>query len=240
MAASTSLRALRAFIEATVPRAETEETEASGARRPLFVTLSRQTGAGGNSVAEALADLLTEEGVGDPGRKWTVFDRELLRLVVEDHHLPESAMRDLEETSAPHVSRVIEEMFGVKFPRHAIVSLTSRTILHLASMGNAVLVGRGGSIVARPLPGGVHVRLVGSMERRIEHLMRHFEITRREAQSLVDREDFGRKRYLLHYFHREIDDPLLYDLVLNTDHLGYRRAARIIVDALQAAQRVYS
>ncbi len=239
MTTPSSLRALRAYLDATMPKEQSPGGEGRGRRTPLFVTLSRQTGAGGNSVAEALKEILTEERVGDPAVAWTVFDREVLRLVVDEHHLPEAAMRDLEETKARSVSRVVEEMLGVKFPRHALVALTSRTILHLASRGNSIIVGRGGSIVTRSLSGGIHVRLVGSRERRLEHLMRRFEITRREAQSLIDHEDGGRARYVRQYFRCEIDSPLLYDLVLNTDYLGHRRAARVIADALLASQGVF-
>jgi cytidylate kinase len=46
------------------------------------------------------------------------------------------------------------------------------------------------------------------------------------------REDRGRKRYLKRYFDTDLDDPMLYHLVINTDLVPYEEAARIIADAV--------
>jgi cytidylate kinase len=51
------------------------------------------------------------------------------------------------------------------------------------------------------------------------------------ALTLIRQEDRGRKRYLKKYFGKDIDDPLSYHLILNTDGVGYEEAARLIGDA---------
>ncbi|MHC4470642.1 MAG: hypothetical protein ACYTDY_15195 [Planctomycetota bacterium] len=43
-----------------------------------------------------------------------------------------------------------------------LLGKSNRTILHLATMGNAIIVGRGANIVTRRLEGGIRVRLVGT------------------------------------------------------------------------------
>ena len=50
------------------------------------VTLSRQTGCGAFVVAEKLAHYLQEHSKS--GSPWTVFDRNLMDKVLEDHNLP--------------------------------------------------------------------------------------------------------------------------------------------------------
>ena len=55
---------------------------------------------------------------------------------------------------------------------------------------------------------------------------------RKAALELIRREDRGRKRYLRKYFRKDIDDPLLYHLVINTDFVSYQEAARLIGDAV--------
>jgi cytidylate kinase len=48
----------------------------------------------------------------------------------------------------------------------------------------------------------------------------------------VARRDRGRKNYILENFREDINDPLHYDLILNTDHLADADAAGIIIRAL--------
>jgi cytidylate kinase len=75
------------------------------------------------------------------------------------------------------------------------------------------------------------VRLVGTLEKRIEHLRKTQGIGKKEALALIRREDRGRQRYLKKYFGKEIGDPLSYHLILNTDCVRHERAARLIGEA---------
>ena len=45
-------------------------------------------------------------------------------------------------------------------------------------------------------------------------------------------EDRGRERYLKKYFNADINDPLLYHLIINTGLVGYDDAAKLIGDAV--------
>jgi len=45
-------------------------------------------------------------------------------------------------------------------------------------------------------------------------------------------EDRGRKRYVRKHFHEDLENPLLYDLVLNTDTCTYDEAAQVIGEAV--------
>jgi len=48
----------------------------------------------------------------------------------------------------------------------------------------------------------------------------------------VQKEDRGRQRYLRKYFRADIDDPLIYHLVINTDRFSEDQAARLIAEAV--------
>jgi cytidylate kinase len=58
------------------------------------------------------------------------------------------------------------------------------------------------------------------------------KLSKEAALDLIRREDRGRKRYLKRYFNTDLNDPLLYHLVVNTDLVSYDEAARIIADAV--------
>jgi cytidylate kinase len=60
----------------------------------------------------------------------------------------------------------------------------------------------------------------------LEHL------SQEAAIQFIEKEDRGRERYLKKYFKADLNDPLLYDLVINTDRITYDHAARLIADAV--------
>lgn len=233
---SRSLDAMLSYVSAHVREHEKGRFPSPDAERsapPLFVTISRQSGAGGPPVVEELARILTEAEVGSARTPWTVFDRDLIRNMVDEEHLPEAFMRDLEERGVTSLESLAEDLFGVRPSVHDHISKTSRTILHLAHLGNSIIIGRGGSVVARAVRGGLHVRLVGSFWRRLEQLQEYRDLGPRDAEKLLEKEDESRRRYLKRYFRKDIDDPLLYDLVINTDYLGPRRTAAAIAEVLR-------
>jgi cytidylate kinase len=121
-------------------------------------------------------------------------------------------------------------MMGLHPAAWMLVHMTSETILHLAKMGNSVIVGRGANIVTRKLNHGLHVRLVGSLEKRIKHIQDYYKLAREQAEHFIKDEDRGRASYLNRHFGRDIDDPLNYSLVLNTDRVSYDEAAKLIGD----------
>jgi cytidylate kinase len=113
-----------------------------------------------------------------------------------------------------------------------LVRQTAETILHLAELGNVILIGRGANVITSRLDYVFHVRLVGSFERRVELVQRFEHLGEKAAGEFVRREDLGRKRYLKKYFNVNIDDHLRYHLILNTDFISCEKAARIIGDAV--------
>jgi cytidylate kinase len=197
-----------------------------------FVTISRQAGAGALPVAEELARHLTEAGIGRAGSPWAVFDKNLLEEVIEQHQLPEEFMKYIEDSVAPRIRTAMEELFNVPPSMTRLVGKTNRTILHLATMGSAIIVGRGAAVVTRELPGGLHVRLVGSPNVRRRAIMDRDGLTRDQAQAHMKEIDHGRAFYMNKYFRRDIDNALLYDLVLNTDRWDESTVAQVIGDAL--------
>jgi cytidylate kinase len=111
-----------------------------------------------------------------------------------------------------------------------LVQHTNATMLRLAAMGNCILVGRGGVVITSKLSNVFHVRLVGSLEKRIEYGKRVYGVDRQAAIEFIKKRDEGRKRYLKDYFDTDIDNPLLYHVVINTDLVPYNEVTRMIGD----------
>lgn len=195
------------------------------------ITISRQAGSGGHAVAEKLVEYLQAQSAGSAG-PWAVFDRNLVEKVLTEHNLPGRLARFMPEDSISEISDIMDELFGLHPPSLVLVRKTADTILHLAQLGNVVLIGRGAHVITSKLAHVFHVRLVGSLERRVKRLQELNGLSSKAALELAYREDLGRRRYLKKYFNKDIDDPLLYHLVINTDLISYEEAARMIALAV--------
>lgn len=196
----------------------------------LAVTISRQSGSGAHVVAEELARYLRER-TPDDSLPWMVFDRNLVEQVLDDHHLPQRLARFMPEDGTSEVADILDELLGLHPPSWTLVRQTAETILRLAAQGNVILIGRGANLITSGLKHVLHVRLVGSLEKRVEHIQQTRYLRSRAALKSVRSEDRGRRRYLKKYFGRDPEDPLLYHLVVNTDFVSYGEAARMIGDA---------
>jgi cytidylate kinase len=199
------------------------------------VTISRQTGSGGHTVAEALAECLQALGKTDSA-PWTVFDRNLVEKVLEDYHLPARLARFMPEDRVSEIDDVLEDICGLHPPSATLIQKTEETILRLAELGHVILIGRGANLVTAKLNYVFHVRLVGSLAKRVECLQKSRRVGEKAALAFIRQEDRGRRRYLKKYFGQDIADPLLYHLVINTDLIGHQLAARMIAATMLSSR----
>jgi cytidylate kinase len=194
------------------------------------ITLSRETGAGADVISEKLVNFFKpyqEEGSLD----WTVFDKNLINQILLDHNLPERLAQFYEEKKLTLMQSIINDLF-YGHSSYEVIKKTAGTILQLVNRGNVIIVGMGGSVITSNIEEVFHVRVVAPLEQRIEHAMEVYGISRSKAFEFVPKEDQARKNYLKNYYHKDVDDPLLYDLVINTGTCSYEEAAEIIGGAV--------
>ncbi len=195
------------------------------------VTISRETGAGAVMIARLLAKELDKRGSDPNDPPWTVFNRKLVEKVLEDHELPGTLKRFMPEDVTSNLKDAVEQQLGLHPANWTLVQHTTDTIVRLAHLGHVVLVGRGSNIITANVIRSLHVRLVAPIEARIRHIEEFYEMSKKEAVEYVHATDKARKRYVKRYFHSGIDDPLEYDLIINTARTGFEGAVRIIADA---------
>ena len=198
------------------------------------VTISREAGARGNTIAEAVVERLRLEHSIPHWHPWTLFNQNLIQCVIEEHSLPECTAGYLGEHGAGDISLMVAELLGLHPGVYNTVRRTAETIRRIARAGNAVIVGRGGNLITADIAHAIHVRLIGSKQIRTNHYAAHAGIPHAKAVTEIARIDRARKRYLKTHYQTDISDPLRYDLVLNTDRVSDDEAAAIIVTALAA------
>lgn len=227
MSESVSFEKYRAYLVSQKDRPARER-----AHQP-FVTISRQAGAGAETVAGLLAQKLNSSQSKD-AQPWTVFDKNLIAKVLEDQHMPQEIASHVHEDKDTTLKALVGELLGMHPSMWTIFHHTSDTILKLARIGRSIIVGRGGNIITGKLKGGLHVRLVAPESVRLAHLKSYFKMDDKAAEKYLRDEDAGRRRYVKTNFEKDIDDPLLYDAVLNTATLGFEHTADVIAEMLTA------
>ncbi len=231
MNAQLSLERCLAFINCQLQPAARRLVPSGADAQRHAVTISRQAGCGALLVAQELAQYLQARAPKETP-VWAVFDRNLVERVLEDHDLPKRLAAFMPEDRISEIADTVDELFGLHPPSWLLLRQTAETVLHLAELGNVILIGRGANVITRKLDYVFHIRLVGSLQKRLERIQVLNQQDRKAALELIRREDRGRKRYLRKYFRKDIDDPLLYHLVINTDFVSYQEAARLIGDAV--------
>jgi cytidylate kinase len=204
------------------------------ARLRPFVTISRQAGAGGHTLANLLIEKMAKESDKDLFGEWEVFDQKLVAMVADDPNLRVSVEDLLGEEYRKAADDFFRQLITATTHQDIVMDRMFRLVRTVAEVGKSVIVGRAGSEVTKGLGPSVSVRLVAPEEFRIERMQRMHNLSEKEAISWLDRHDSGRARLLKRHFRVNIDDPLLYDAIWNTDKVHLEDIADSIVSLLAA------
>jgi len=191
------------------------------------VTVSRQYGAGGMTVAPAIADALG----------FRFADREIVEQAAAKVGLDPELADHLDER-VPALVEKVGLALAAASPEYGLVAPTPaddrlladevrRVLESMASAGGFVVLGRGGQAALRDRPDAVHLQLVADLEDRAARIVRSQGVDDHEARDACRRVDGERAGYVRRFYGVDIADPLLYDAVLNTTRLGMDGAAAV-------------
>tara|TARA_B110000093_G_scaffold66088_1_gene71805 strand:+ start:18628 stop:19329 length:702 start_codon:yes stop_codon:yes gene_type:complete len=199
------------------------------------ITISRQFGARGRSISKKIQDALRDGSPQDP-IPWTCFDEDLVEKVLKDHDLPTSLAKFMPEDSVSEIDSTINEILGRHPSLWTLSKHTVESMVHLFHLGHCIIVGRGGNKVAEGLSNVTRVRFVGTLPQRIKQMINVHGMSSKEAKYYIKQEDYARQRYMKNHFDCDVEDPLDYDLVINTDHYSDEAVVRFVLSAVAAKQ----
>jgi cytidylate kinase len=185
-----------------------------------FVTISRQAGAGGHLLSYVILTEFLKYERQELFEGWHVFDKQLCEVVAQDPSIQGSFETLLKEKLQPEFRDFLESLFTGHSNQYTLQKTTFKVLRMLALLGKVIIVGRAGSLVSADLPQGIHIRLVAPEPQRIVWMMKRFKLSKEEARTAIAKQDSDRKKLIRMFFHRDIDDPLLYDITVNTGKVG--------------------
>ena len=107
--------------------------------RPL-VTISRQAGAGGVTLGESLEEYLNARAPKG-AVPWTLFDRNFVQRILEDHALPPRVAAFIKEDRHAGIEDAVGEILGLHPSAWTLIQHTTETVLRLAEVGNVISSG---------------------------------------------------------------------------------------------------
>lgn len=205
---------------------------------PFVITISREIGSGGRTVGRKLAERL--------GVRYS--DKQLIRALKEKFDLTVSGIEKLKGEKKNWLADFIQLVAPVpkassftdtdskylqEFRQDVTVQdvyKAEREILNgIADEGSCVIAGRLGFFVLKDRPDKVDIFITASREKRIERVMRKQDLSREQAEALIESVDETRDNYVRRYTGVTRYDARNYDLVLNMDHLTEDEAVNLIL-----------
>jgi len=197
------------------------------------ITISRESGSGGKEIAALLSEKLN----------YKILTKDLMIEIAAHLNKEGSAGQDstagttasaelLDGILAPvgQKARASKPSFDLEKP------LTIRQVRDLVlaaySHGNMIIIGRGGQVILANKPDVLHVRVIAPLEKRIAVRAAREGLSLKEAQKKLVEADKAHVDFVKNFFDVDNRDPLLYDLVINTDKISIDAAAELIFVAL--------
>ena len=180
-----------------------------------IVAISETVGSGGTEIGRALAGVLG----------WEFADREIITKAAESFG---EGVLDLRH--AIEEKPTLWDRF--RHSQRRYMTYVEAIVLEMAARGRAVLVGRASTIILGDVPHALRVRVIAPEQLRAERLEREQGLTAEAARDYVrdaDRDLAARVRFL---YHVDWDEPLLYDVVVNTERTSVTRAVGVLRERL--------
>ena len=194
-----------------------------------IITVSREYGAGGHSIARRVAQELGIE----------IYDRDIIRSAVKDTGLDTSIVEHEEEeiSRGSAFLRMIAPAAYVD-QREAIHEIERKAILMLASKGPCVILGRCADAILDEA--NVDCLNVFIYADDVHRAVRVSELlgtkNPSEIQKAMKKTDSARRSYYQQFAGRHWGDFHNYNLMLDSGMLGYDACVKLICDAARAVK----
>ena len=221
-------RSIEQIVEEQVRRWQIIQTEEKKTdERISVITISREPGSGGNILAERLSQHLD----------FDLFYQEFIHKMAESAHVSIRLLETLDEKGASVLEEWISSLVDKRhlWPDRYLQHLM-KIIGTIGKHGRAVIVGRGANFVLPPEK-RISLRVISPLETRVQNVSQAFGASAAEARSRILKTESDRKAFIKKYFNEDIQNPLNYDVIINTEALSIDDAVNAVAGVLGHLRR---
>ena len=179
-----------------------------------LITISEDLGSGGIEIARQVAGKLNIE----------LYDDERLQAEAIKSDIGIDDFSRIDKKAPGFFDRIM----GRKPDMY--LDLMEAVVFEASRSGNGVIIGHGSQLLLRDFGCALHVRIQASREDRIQKFMSEQNLSRENAGKLIRKIDSQRSGFFKYAFRRDLNDPSLYDLIINTEKIAGETAVELIVD----------
>lgn len=193
-----------------------------------IITIARQFGSGGSEIGKKLSELL---GIA-------YYDKEVLIKAAESSGINRDMFERADEraTSSFLYSLAMSSYSGHISPlgvndiimSDKVFALQSEEIKRLASMGDAVFIGRCADDILLTEPGLLKVFIHAPLEERVKRVMEKHELNEQSAKKLIAKTDKKRASYYNFYTSKNWGDARNYHITIDSSVLGIDGTAEVL------------
>ena len=195
-----------------------------------LITLSREYGAGAGDLAQRLGAALG----------WPVLDAGIPLAVAQRLGIPEDSLDEWDEHAPNFLESVgnalllgspeilIDPEYARRPVAREVADATRAVLLELTATPPVIVVGHGAQVLLGDRPRTLHLRLVAPIEVRARRVMERRRCSGQEAIAICDSVDRDRVHYVQQFLHRDVRDPLLYAMQINTGIVSMDDAVRLV------------
>ena len=191
------------------------------------ITISRQFGSGGRTVAKLVADKLG----------WAYYDKELVKKIAAESGLAESYVLDSGEYACSTNSFLFNWAMSAESGRNPgtlpvsdqLYIVQNNVIRDLADKGSCVIVGRCADYILRDHTDVLNVFVHADAEFRADRIVRLYGETLDKPAKRLKEKDDKRRTYYRHYTGRVWGAASNYDVTLDSGRIGVEHCADIVV-----------
>jgi len=184
------------------------------------ITISRGSFSGGKMLAECLAEQLG----------CRCIDRD---VIVEKAAAYGASQRDIRDA----LDRPPTFWDRFKHTKYVYLALVQAALTAEVCEGNAVYHGNAGHLLLRGVSHVVRTRIIAPISFRLAMVQDRLKTNQDDALAYIQKMDQDRRKWTEYLYGVDWGDPVLYDLVVNLQHLDIRQACDVI--ALAARQRCF-
>lgn len=200
----------------------------------LIISVGRQLGSGGRTIAKMLAD--------EFGCKF--YDREVLNLAAKESGFSEEFFEKNDERKGfldqifhMHVPFISDSSFYDNgLSQENLFRLQSDAIRKAAAESPCVFVGRCADYVLREHRNMVTVFVTADIDERITNVCHRLGCSPDEARKLIESREDTRSSYYNYYTGKRWGDSSSYDLCVNSSLLGLEGTKEFIADFVRKVQ----
>ncbi len=177
------------------------------------IVIGRQYGCGGHDIGKMLAEKFGYE----------FYDQEIIKMIAGTTGMtPDFISKQEESMTNSFLYDFVNQMYLYKdkmeeAPKDKIFEAESKVIKDLAAKGNCVIIGRCSDYILRENKNVLKVFFLAPIEQRIQRIMKKSDITQKEAEQKIHKEDKRRADNYHYYTGRMWGMSSNFDITFNTD-----------------------